>query len=220
MPRDQLARLLPRSLSLDTRDGVAWLGITPFRVTGLRLRGTLPVPRLSEFLELNVRTYVTVGDKPGIYFFSLDAESRFAVQAARRLYRLPYYLALMNARSTAGWIEYSSARREGLARPFVFEGRYRPRGEVFNAEPGSLEHFLTERYCLYAVDARGNLRRAEIHHAPWRLQRAEAELESSTMVPAGTTLPDGEPLLHFSACQDVVVWALSPVEQEAPPEAA
>lgn len=220
MPQDQLARLLPRSVSLDTRDGVAWLGITPFRVTGLRLRGTLPMPRLSEFLELNVRTYVTVGDKPGIYFFSLDAESRFAVQAARRLYRLPYYLALMSARSAGGWIEYSSARREGLGRPFVFEGRYRPRGEVFEPEPGSLEHFLTERYCLYAVDARGNLRRAEIHHAPWALQRAEAELEASTMVPAGATLPDGEPLLHFSACQDVVVWALGPAEQEAPPEAA
>jgi uncharacterized protein len=205
---DALRRLLPDAVRLQTHDGAAWLGITPFRVSALRLRGTLPLPRVSSFLELNVRTYVTAGGKPGIWFFSLDASSRLAVEAARRTYKLPYFQARIGAEPQGEWLEYESARvveREG---PHVFSARYRPRGEVFQAAAGSLEDFLAERYCLYTVDGRGRLYRAEIHHSPWPLQPAEATIELNTMAPEGLALPDEEPLLHFARVQDVVIWPL------------
>lgn len=209
---EQVRALVPSRLSLDTHDGSAWLAVTPFRVSGLRLRGLVPLPLLSSFLELNVRTYVTAGDKPGIYFFSLDAASPWAVEAARRLYRLPYHHARMSAAERAGWIEYASARRSwDEHRPFVFRGRYRPTGEIFEAKPGSLEHFLTERYCLYTLGDGDELCRAEIHHPPWPLQPAEAVIEESTMPPDGVELPDEPPLLHFSTRQDAVIWPLERV---------
>ena len=203
-----LQTLVPPQLPVDVFDGSAWLGITPFRVSGFRLRGTLPVPRLSSFLELNVRTYVTIEDKPGIFFFSLDCESPLAVEAARRLYRLPYYHARMNATRVGESIEYRSARRDGSSRTFQFSASYGPAGGVFNAEPGSLAYFLTERYCLYTLDERQDPARADIHHPPWPLQPAEAEFSENSMPPDGVALPDEPPLLHFSARQDVVIWPL------------
>jgi uncharacterized protein YqjF (DUF2071 family) len=191
---------VPDQLEIETLDGSAWLAITPFRLSALRLRGTLPLPLVSSFPELNVRTYVRRGDRPGIWFFSLDAASRWAVAAARRTYRLPYHLARMRVAARNGWVEYSSARTG-----HVFEGRYRPTGAVFRAEPGTLEHFLTERYCLWTHGPA----RAEIHHAPWLLQPAEAELELNTMAPEGIELA-GDPLCHYAERQDVVIWSLVP----------
>jgi uncharacterized protein YqjF (DUF2071 family) len=196
-----LRPLVPRELEVETFDGSAWLGLTPFRLTGLRLRGTLPVPVLSSFPELNVRTYVRRGERPGIWFFSLDAASRWAVAAARRTYRLPYHHARMRAVRRGGWVEYSSARAG-----HVFAGRYRPVGDVFRARPGTLEHFLAERYCLWTHGPA----LAEIHHPPWALREAEAELELNSMAPAGVELA-GEPLCHYAERQDVVVW---PLEEE------
>ena len=211
---ETLRQHVPAELELQTFDGSAWLGITPFRVSALRARGMLPLPGVSFFPELNVRTYVTVGEKPGIWFFSLDAASRVAVGAARRFYRLPYFHARMRVtRRDDGGIDFSSSRRDGRAAawPFTFEARYRPAGEVFNAAAGTLEHFLTERYCLYAVDGRRMLHRAEIHHPPWPLQEATAEIERNTMPPPGIDLPETEPLLHFARRQDVAIWPLKPV---------
>jgi uncharacterized protein len=208
---DALRRLVPEALRLQTHDGSAWLGMTPFRVAGLRLRGTLPLPGASSFLELNVRTYVTAGGKPGIWFFSLDASSRLAVEAARRTYKLPYYHARMSAEPMDEWIEFESARSRTGPTPRVFSGRYRSAGPELTATPGSLEEFLAERYCLYAVDERGRLHRGEIHHPPWPLQRAEARLELNTMAPEGVEFPDDEPLLHFARVQDVVIWPLKRV---------
>ena len=101
LPQERLQELVP-GLPVDTFDGDAWLGITPFVVTNLRAVGTPPAPGISTFPELNVRTYVTVDEKPGIYFFSLDAGSRLAVEAARRLYRLPYFRARMSVRRSGG----------------------------------------------------------------------------------------------------------------------
>lgn len=210
VPEEVLRPLVPQALELETRDGSAWLGVTPFAVTGLRLRGTLPLPVVSDFLELNVRTYVTLGGKPGIWFFSLDASSALAVEAARRTYRLPYFRARMTMGRRGEWLDYSCSRREAAARPFVWAGRYRPDGPVTPAATGTLEHFLTERYCLYAIDG-ADVFRAEIHHAPWPLQPAKAEIELNTMPPDGIELADAEPLLHYSARQDVVIWPLEQV---------
>jgi uncharacterized protein len=204
---DAVRRLVPAGLEVQEHDGSAWLGVTPFVLTGFRLRGTLPLPVVSAFPELNVRTYVTAGGKPGIWFFSLDTSSRGAVEAARRLYKLPYFHARMTVRHRGERVEYASARREG-ERPFVFEAGYRGSGPAFEPRAGTLEHFLTERYCLYAHDASG-VHRAEIHHPPWRIRPAEAEIELNTMPPDGLELA-GEPLLHLAERQDVVIWPLEP----------
>jgi uncharacterized protein YqjF (DUF2071 family) len=206
VPAEALARHVPQGLEIDQHDGTAWIGVTPFVITGFRLRGTPPLPAISSFPELNVRTYVTAEEKPGIWFFSLDTSSRLAVEAARRWYKLPYFHAQMDVRRSGDAIEYASSRiGEGERR---FDGRYRPGGETFEAAPGSLEHFLTERYCLYAID-RGRLHRADIHHPPWPLQAADGEIAENTMAPAGLELPPARPLLHFARRQDVVIWPLA-----------
>jgi len=209
---EELRRLVPPKLEVDTFDGSAWLGLAAFRVTALRLRGTLPLPGLSSFPEANVRTYVTAGGMPGIWFFSLDVASPLALAPGRRLYHLPYFHARMSLQRHGDWIEVESARAAAADRPVVFSGRYRPRGPVFAPAPGSLEHFLAERYCLYALDGRGRLGRAEIHHAAWMLQPAKVELGLNTMAPEGVSLPDEPSLAHFAAERDLLTWPLRRVE--------
>jgi hypothetical protein len=201
---EQLRELVPDGLEVEQHSGSAWLGVTPFVVTGLRARGLLPLPFTSSFRELNVRTYVTRDGKPGIWFFSLDASSQLAVEAARRLYRLPYYRADITMRRGDGEILYDCGRNEGKA----FSATYGPGGDVFNAETESLEQFLTERYCLYA-EHDGRLYRAEIHHRPWPLQPARASIALNTMAPF--ELPEDDPVVHYSERQDVVIWPLDEV---------
>jgi uncharacterized protein len=203
---ERLRRVVPPELELETIDGSAWIGITPFELRALRLRLTLPAPFVSAFPELNVRTYVTVDGKPGIYFLSLDAGSRLAVAAARRTYRFPYFLANMSVRRRGGQVEYRSSRIPGSGPAAGFAASYAPRGEPFAADPDSLEWKLTERYCAYTLDEEGRVLRAEIHHRPWELYRAEAEIAANTMTaPFGIEL-EGEPLLHLARRQDVVIW--------------
>jgi uncharacterized protein len=215
---DAVRALVPSQLSLDTFDGAAWLGVTPFIVRGLHLRGTPPIPGLSSFAEINVRTYV-VADKPGIYFLSLDASSRFAVASARRSYLLPYFLAEMVARRSDASIEYRSRRRSSDGPPANFEASYGPRGDAHEASPGTLDHFLAERYCLYTLDYANRLWRAQIHHPPWPLQAATAEIRRNTMADPHELHLRGEPILHFARRQDVVIWPLEPVDG-APAERA
>jgi uncharacterized protein YqjF (DUF2071 family) len=207
VPVTQLREHVPEGLDVQEHSGSGWLGVTPFAVTGLRARGVPPLPFVSSFLELNARTYVTRNDKPGIWFFSLDASSEGAVLAARRLYRLPYFRARMRM-ERGSRVNFECARDSQTE----FRGRYGAVGPVSPAEPGSLEHFLTERYCLYAEHER-RLFRAEIHHRPWPLQPAEAEIGTNTMAPSGIEL-DGEPVLHYSGRQDVVIWALESAAQD------
>ena len=205
-----LRPLVPDPLTIDTFDGTAWLGITPFEVSGLRLRGTVPLPRLSRFPELNVRTYTSFGGKPGIWFFSLDAGSAAAVAAARRTYRLPYYTADMTIARSTPRIRHDSVRTASDGPPAELRVDYAPTGAPRAAEAGTLEHWLTERYCLYTLDERQRLMRAEIHHPPWPLQAATATIETNTMPPAGVDLAAQRPLLHFARRQDVVIWPLRP----------
>lgn len=190
---DVLRAHVPESLEVEQWEGSAWLGITPFRVEGLRLRGLPPLPLVSTFLELNCRTYVSHADRPGIWFFSLDASSQLAVKAAQRTYRLPY----RHARMTFEGDTFTLQRR---GEDTSFNAVYRGLGEPKPARPGSLEHFLVERYCLYA--GKGELR-ADIHHPPWQLERAEATLEENALSPIPL---DGPPLIHYSERQDVVIW--------------
>jgi uncharacterized protein len=207
---DVLDRTIPPQLRLELHEGRAWIGVTPFRVEGLRLRWTLPPPLLSRFLEVNVRTYVEYGGKPGIYFLSLDAASRLAVAVARRTYGLPYFRARMSLGESDLGFGMRSTRGSGNGSPAELECRYAPEGERFAAQPGSLEHWLTERYCLYTVAQGGTVQRAEIHHPQWPLQPATAEISLNTMASGYGLELEGAPLLHYSERQDVVLWPIEP----------
>lgn len=206
-----LRPLIPTALPIDVFDGAAWVGVVPFRMTGVRLRGTPSLPRVSAFAELNVRTYVTLDGKPGVWFFSLDAAEPIAVAAARRLYRLPYFHAQMRCEHAGDGIDYSSSRVPGRHEPAEFRGRYHPTGPVFTAPQGSLERWLTERYCLYTADAAGRIHRGEIHHAPWPLQPAAAEISVNTMATAAGIALAGAPHLLFAERIDTVVWPIGRV---------
>jgi uncharacterized protein YqjF (DUF2071 family) len=213
VPAAELHAWIPSVLTLDTFDGVGWLGITPFRMAGARPRLFPPLPGLSAFPELNVRTYVTAEGKPGVWFFSLDASNPLAVRGARTVFHLPYYDAAMTVERDGSAIRYTSTRTHRGAPGATFTGRYRPSGPVYQAAPGSLDAWLTERYCLYAADRRGQVWRGDIHHTRWPLQPAEADISCNTMADLlRLRLPPRAPLLHFAQRLDVVAWTLEAVE--------
>jgi uncharacterized protein YqjF (DUF2071 family) len=208
LPAETIRPLIPGALELETFDGHAWIGVVPFAMRNVGLRGAPKAPWVSAFLELNVRTYVTAGGIPGVVFFSLDAANPVAVRVARRWFHLPYFNARMRMRAEGEWIVYESERTHRGIPTGNFSGRYRPIGDVYRASSGTLDHWLTERYCLYAVDPRGAAYRGEIHHRRWPLQPAEAEIEVNTVADAhGFRLPETPPLLHFAKSIDVVAWS-------------
>jgi uncharacterized protein YqjF (DUF2071 family) len=213
VPAERLRPLLPDVIPLDEREGSAWVGVTPFCVAAFRARGFPHLPRVTAFPELNVRTYTTIQGKPGIWFMSLDAGSALAVLGARRAYRLPYFKANMEVSRAGGWVRYRSRRVSPDGEPAELAGSYRPAGPPAPPAPGSLEHWLTERYCLYTLDERGAVLQADIHHPPWPLQAADAHFELNTMAqPYGLELDRPAPLLHFARRQDVVIWPLARVD--------
>ena len=206
---DVLRPLVPSSLPLDTFEGEAWVGIVPFRVSHACPRWLPPIPGLSQFPELNVRTYVNVNGIPGVYFFSLDAGNRIVVAAARMVYHLPYFHAAMSIQSADGSISYFSRRVHQNAPSAEYSARYRPIAPIRYALPGTLEHWLTERYCLYTVVNSTQVYRADIHHRHWPLQGAELEPIRDTMARShGIRLPNVAPLLHYAHRQEVLVWPL------------
>ena len=202
-----LRESMPAGLELDLYQGQAWVGVIPFHMTNVAPRAVPPLPWVSAFPELNVRTYVTVGRKPGVYFFSLDAGNPLAVGAARTLFHLPYFTANMRVDVVDDHVTYRSHRTGNP--PAVFDAEYEPTGPPSPPAAGSLDAFLTERYCLYAVDSAFALHRLEIHHPPWPLQPASAVIRENTMADAaGLRLPSTAPLLHFAKRQDMVAWRM------------
>jgi uncharacterized protein YqjF (DUF2071 family) len=204
---EALRRLVPTGLAIDTFAGAAWIGVVPFRMTGVRLRGLPPMPGPGAFVEMNVRTYVTTGDRAGVWFFSLDAADRKAVWAARRVFHLPYFHAEMASVCSGDVVEYRSRRRSN---PEVgFFGRYKPVGGPRQSIAGGLEYFLTERYCLFSADRNDRIFHVDVQHQPWPLQPAEAEIERNTLtLPLGIRLPADRPLLHFAKRLDVAASTL------------
>jgi uncharacterized protein len=201
----RLRSKVPRRFELDQFDSTAWLGIVPFRMTNVGPRGVPSFPGISAFPELNVRTYVRVDNRPGVYFFSLDAGSSIAVKVARALLNLPYYSARMHVSTNGHEVRYRCDRASGG--PAGFSGTYEPTGTRFTAAEGTLEYFLTERYCFYHQHHGGSPYRMEIHHPPWSLQIAQATLSRNTMADASGLSVSGPPaLLHFARRQDVVAW--------------
>ena len=202
VPTEDVRVRVPDELEIEEHDGTAWLSCVFFRVRALRARGVLPVPGISTFLQLNVRTYVRGPDGlPGVWFFSIDASSRLAAIGVRRIYHVPAFHARMTHEPVDGWQEAECVRVGEPGR--VFAVRYRAAGEAVHAEPGSLEFFLTERYRLFAADAR-----AEMHHDRWLLSPAEAEVELSSIAPFAL----GEPrCCHSAFRQDALIWPPEPI---------
>lgn len=202
-----LQPFVPEPLNVQEFDGTSWIGIVPFRMEGVMRRPLPDLPGISAFPELNVRLYVEYEGKPGVWFLSLDATNALAVYAARRFFYLPYFNASIELNHIDKSIHYSSKRQEGT--PLGFEASYRPVSLPYEAKSGTLEHWLTERYCLYAQSSKGKLYRAEVHHVPWPLQKAEVEIVLNEMAdPYGIELGQKPELLHFASRLDVVVWSL------------
>jgi uncharacterized protein YqjF (DUF2071 family) len=205
-----LRELLPPSLELDTFRDSAWVAITPFTMKSVRVALAPRIPTATDFPELNVRTYVRRAGRAGVYFFSLDAASWLAVETARIVTGLPYYHAEMRSIRDGADVVYRSQRATPGAPVAELRARYRPTGDVFRSQPGSLEHFLTERYSLF-VKHLGRLLRLDIEHEPWPLQPASAEIEHNSMADAaGIAIPPGAPHLLFSRALDVVArWPVT-----------
>ena len=202
VPAAEVRRRVPDELEIEEHGGSAWLGIMVFRVRALRARGALPLPGISSFLQLNVRTYVRGPDGlPGVWFFSIDASSRLAALGLRRVYHVPAFLARMTLDPAGDWHEAECVRVGEPGR--VFSGRYRATSETFHAEPGSLESFLTERYRLFTAEGS-----AEMHHDHWLLSPAEAEIELASIAPFAL---EGVPRCHFAFRQDALIWPPEPV---------
>lgn len=201
-----LSRLLPQGLALDTRENTAWIGVVPFLMSDVSPRCCPSIPRLSRFLELNVRTYVTCEGKPGVWFFSLDAANRVAVRVARATFNLPYMDAKMSlTKNDSQIISYGSERTHRGEPLAQFEASYQALEETFCAQPGTLEHWLTARYCLYSADRNGRLYRGEIDHDPWTLAMATWTKRQNTMCePMGIDLM-GQP--HLLCAQPIAVRA-------------
>lgn len=207
---DVLRALVPAALALDLFDGEAFVGVVPFRMEHVTARFLPDVPGVSAFPELNVRVYVNVDGVPGVYFFSLDATQPLAIWGARTFFHLNYLKADMALEHEGDDVRYRCARVDDRAAHSArFAARYGPTGAPYVSTPGTLEAFLTERYCLYAVDDDGRPLRGHIQHAPWPLQPGFCDIDEDTMVPPQLAR-SGKPLVHFARRIDVVGWPLEP----------
>lgn len=208
----KVSTLLPDGIRLQEFDGSAWVGVVPFQMAGVMRRPLPDIPGVSSCLELNLRTYVEFEGRPGVWFFSLDANSWPLVLGGRHVYGLPYFPARMtHRRSNEGWHTFSSSRRGGAMN---FSARYRPFGEMFFSKPGTFEHWATERYCLYSHSRRRGIERVNVHHVPWPLQKAEVEMNRCDLLTAaGIKATDMQPVCHFSSGVHVVSY---PIEKLIP----
>ncbi len=200
---------IPDQLTIQQFDGAAWLGVVPFRMTDVTARFLPSIPGISAFPELNVRTYVEYKGVPGVWFFSLDASNSIAVKIAQRFFHLPYVHATMTCRAEGDAVAFHSERTDPKAAKARFIARYEPTAPAQLALPGSLDHFLTERYCLYAQTPRGRLMRGEVHHGPWPLQPARIDVESNELPGVHGLIVDDPahpPVVHFARRVDVVLW--------------
>ncbi|HEV8455811.1 MAG TPA: DUF2071 domain-containing protein [Gemmatimonadales bacterium] len=207
VPAAILRTLVPPALEIQEFSGSAWLAVTPFWMSDIGFRRWRFPGGLSRFGELNIRTYVSRADRPGVWFFSLDAGSRLGALVGRWLYGLPYVHARIQQGQVGEEVRFGSTRRGGIG----FVARYGPTGPPGTSHPGSLEHWLTERYCLYSQRS-GELHRAEIHHRPWPLQPAAAVVTRNDLPGVHGIALGGPPaLLHFSRKLEVIVWSLERV---------
>lgn len=204
---DELRAHVPSRLEIDTFEGTAWIGMTPFTMPSIRPPGLPALPVVGQTHELNVRTYVHLDGVPGLWFFSLDANNPLAVLGARLGLSLPYYQARMSMSERDGRVRYSSRRAHPGAPGAAFQGEWTLGEPMAPLEPATLDFFLIERYCLYVARGRG-VYRVRVHHRPWALREARLEALSSTMLQAAGLEAGGDaPLVHAQAAPlEVGVW--------------
>ena len=212
----RVQQLLPRGLQVETYDGSAWLGVTPFRVRRMRPSMLPALPWISRTVELNFRTYVRAGGVSGVWFFSLDATNPLAVLGARALFRLPYHLARMTFERSGPGRRFRSERTHAGAGGATFEAEWTLGRAMPAAVAGTLDHFLVERYWLFAAD-RERLWRSRIRHARWPLRGASVKRFGGTLFEAqGLPAMRDMPIVHAQAHPlDVAVWPLQRVRREA-----
>lgn len=210
VPAAQVQATLPVGLAVDTWQGRAFVGIVPFFMERIRPAGLPPVPWLSWFHELNVRTYVVdARGRPGVWFYSLDCDQPVAVWLARRWFRLPYQHARFRSTRSNGEVSYE-ARRKGLSESDRFRWKRPASGR--SAEAGTLEFFLVERYRLFAADGSGGLFTGQVHHSPYEISVPELTASSSVVGrEAGFEFSDPPPLIHSVAGVDVTIHPLESV---------
>jgi hypothetical protein len=211
VPVELLRPQIPRELEIDTFEGDAWLGLVPFHMSGVRPRWFPAMPFVSEFHETNIRTYVHFkGRDPGVWFISLDAACRVALEVARWKWHLNYFHAEMDLRRKGDEVRYSSRRIDSRSPRRAEVDISALIGEPLNPEPGvsvkpwTLEHFLAERYVLYANDHRGRLLRGKVHHVPYPLRSAEIVSCRQTLASAAEVPVSGQPD-HALFCEGVTV---------------
>jgi uncharacterized protein YqjF (DUF2071 family) len=213
VPVAALRPLIPAALELDTFDGDAWVGLVPFTMRGVRLAWLPAVPGTADFHETNLRTYVHHrGAQPGVWFFTLEAAAWLPVQVARIGWHLPYHHARMSlTRGDDGVIDYVTERRDSPT-PARCAVRYEPVGAPAPAAPGTLEHFLAERYLLYADTGGGRIQRGQVHHTPYPLQRAKVHAWDETIFAAcGIARPAVEPIAHYASGVEVEIFDLEDI---------
>lgn len=205
--------LIPVGLQLDLFEDRCYVGAVPFLMERVTPRLVPPLPGLHAFPELNLRTYVTLGGKPGVWFFSLDAGQKLAVRVARRLFHLPYFDARFETAVVGSRVSYSAVRTHRGAPPAAFSATYEAVGPVYRSAAGSLDAWLTDRYCLYSADALGRIYRGEIDHQPWPLQRADAKVHTNTLGDClGIPLNYSPVALHFAKLLDVRAWSVTLIQ--------
>tara|TARA_R110002096_G_scaffold16850_8_gene57317 strand:+ start:2279 stop:2980 length:702 start_codon:yes stop_codon:yes gene_type:complete len=204
---------LPDDLELHTFDGKAWLGVVPFMMAATRFRWLPPMPTATRFPECNLRTYVrhkrdpAHGGRPGVWFFSLDAQSRLAVAGARAGFGLPYFYADMSCEQRTGRTHFQAVRRDRRGPPATFQASWRPAAAPQIAVAGTFEHFVVERYCLYAQH-RGRLVRGDITHEPWQLSPVDLDLQTNDMFQLLNQELSGPPVSALAAnAIEVAAWA-------------
>lgn len=195
---------IPPALEIDTFEGYAWLGIVAFTMKGIYFRG-LPFSVVPPFSEVNVRTYVTYKGKTGVFFMSLDVDDWASLNIAKRWYRLPYHPANATVRVDGGTIHYTSVRKSG--KPLVFKGRCTPSNGAYFPVSGTLDHWLTEKYCFYTTRNKQDIYYGEIHHLPWPLKKADIQIDQHTLFsPLNIDLSKAAPIAHFSEGVDSLMW--------------
>jgi len=212
VPLEKLRPLIPPCLEIDTFHGGAWVGITPFTVRDSHPSFTPPLPWLSSFHEVNVRTYVHLDGVPGVWFFSLDASSEVAVMAARTFYHLPYFSADITIEEEGRRIHYDATRNDPDW-PAELTVTWSPSPDVRGAEVGTLEYFWVERYCLFSA-LENTLYRARIFHQPWPLRDVPlANYKTNLLAPLGLSVPDDKARLLAGGPVRTEIWPVEAVAE-------
>jgi uncharacterized protein YqjF (DUF2071 family) len=212
-PAAELQARLPADLTLDTWDGEGWISLVAFRIAAARPRGFPHALGWPAFGEINLRTYVAGAGHAGVWFFSLDAESSVAVSLARAALHLPYHRAQVLATWDEARVTYFGARDGEDEVRYAVEATFgATEATAAPAAPGTLAHWLVERYAFFTVDRRGRTQRGDVAHEPWALRDVSVRAEANLLLDAaGLARPATPPLAHVARGVTMRARTLQPV---------